>query len=1018
MSGYPRGSNVGDTTFVIKVTDGKGGSVSQVCTLKVVHTNHAPKFTCTTLTNAQEDNIFNNIVHATDQDSLLFGDRIKYRFISNPKWLQLDTISGRVYGTPHIADLSDSIVAIQANDNNGGTVTQQFNIHVIHTNHKPVLLTEGPFTANEDSAFSYSVNAVDVDTIIGDVLRFRLSAKSQWMQIDSVKGYISGTPRGVNVGKSLFNVTVDDGHGGIVTKEYELDVVHINHAPSLTSSELPIALEDSLYQTKIVANDQDEKLFNDRLTYHISSNPWLTIDSITGIITGIPNGMNVQRTNFDVTVRDGRGGSASYTYFVNVVHQNHSPRILSSPRSNAQEDSTYYYAPIVVDPDTLYGDIARFSLTTRPLWLNIDSISGIVSGIPKAVNVGDTIAVLTVKDGKGGAVVQKFSLTVKHTNHSPVIITSVLPAAIEDSIYHVTIAASDPDVNRYDDKLIFRVSTNQWLKIDSTSGLLTGTPNGINAQNTEISILVLDGEGGLTSHNYSVSVTHQNHPPLYVSTPDTSVFEDSLYIYQPVVMDPDTKVFYDTVKDSVMIIPQFLSTNGTSGVIQGIPRADYFVGGKDKIKTGKEGYYIDTVVVLMAKDNRGGTTVQRFNLRVIHQNHQPRFVSMADTIAIEDSVYRYAIQGYDIDQHVFGDSLRYSVKIKPQWLSLNSTTNILSGRPLSENVQDTLVVIELADGIGGYARQTYNLHVTPTNHPPSIKSTPESVAYEDSTYKYSIIVEDIDKTFKHDSVTIRLLNGPVWLSLSTSGEILSGKPSVNNIGDTVVRIEARDKYAAAIIQEWHIKVNPVKYVPQASRLLYPRSTDTIAAHINSVEVQFAWDKASDRNYNDVLLYQLHVWSALNDTITPWQKDTTLSLGWVGGREFRWSVIVTDGYFTVAMKDTFKVTIQSTTTGIATLSSQIPEQFIAYQNYPNPFNPSTIIRFGIPERSNVSLQIYNSIGQLVENLYNNINLDASYYEVKWNAANCANGVYFSVLRAETITSSQRVYRSVKKLLLIK
>ena len=53
-----------------------------------------------------------------------------------------------------------------------------------------------------------------------------------------------------------------------------------------------------------------------------------------------------------------------------------------------------------------------------------------------------------------------------------------------------------------------------------------------------------------------------------------------------------------------------------------------------------------------------------------------------------------------------------------------------------------------------------------------------------------------------------------------------------------------------------------------------------------------------------------------------------------------------------------------------------------QNYPNPFNPSTTIRYGLPEDSNVSLVIYDVRGNLVRTLESG-SQSAGWYELVWD-----------------------------------
>ncbi|MCA9732779.1 MAG: lamin tail domain-containing protein [Deferribacteres bacterium] len=96
---------------------------------------------------------------------------------------------------------------------------------------------------------------------------------------------------------------------------------------------------------------------------------------------------------------------------------------------------------------------------------------------------------------------------------------------------------------------------------------------------------------------------------------------------------------------------------------------------------------------------------------------------------------------------------------------------------------------------------------------------------------------------------------------------------------------------------------------------------------------------------------------------------------------------------------------------------IPERFALYQNFPNPFNPSTTIRFDLPELSEVSIVIYNIIGQHVQTLVEE-KLPAGRHQVVWRPLHLrdnASGVYIARLSARGKT---RHFMSTKKMLYIK
>ena len=81
-----------------------------------------------------------------------------------------------------------------------------------------------------------------------------------------------------------------------------------------------------------------------------------------------------------------------------------------------------------------------------------------------------------------------------------------------------------------------------------------------------------------------------------------------------------------------------------------------------------------------------------------------------------------------------------------------------------------------------------------------------------------------------------------------------------------------------------------------------------------------------------------------------------------------------------------------------------------QNYPNPFNPSTVIRFSVPEQTNVTLKIFNSIGQQVATLLNG-EMSAGNHQVDFNASALSSGIYFYQISSANFTAT-------KKMILIK
>lgn len=92
------------------------------------------------------------------------------------------------------------------------------------------------------------------------------------------------------------------------------------------------------------------------------------------------------------------------------------------------------------------------------------------------------------------------------------------------------------------------------------------------------------------------------------------------------------------------------------------------------------------------------------------------------------------------------------------------------------------------------------------------------------------------------------------------------------------------------------------------------------------------------------------------------------------------------------------------------NSSVAVEHKLFGNFPNPFNPTTRITFNIPQKSKVTLKVYDILGNEVMELVNN-ELEKGMHSVNFNASNLASGVYLYTLRAGKFVES-------KKMLLVK
>lgn len=85
---------------------------------------------------------------------------------------------------------------------------------------------------------------------------------------------------------------------------------------------------------------------------------------------------------------------------------------------------------------------------------------------------------------------------------------------------------------------------------------------------------------------------------------------------------------------------------------------------------------------------------------------------------------------------------------------------------------------------------------------------------------------------------------------------------------------------------------------------------------------------------------------------------------------------------------------------------IPLVYALQQNYPNPFNPSTVIRFSIPNDGQVTLKVFNTLGQEVAVVLNQV-MKAGQYNIAFDATRLSTGVYFYQINAGKFVDTKKM-----------
>ena len=94
-----------------------------------------------------------------------------------------------------------------------------------------------------------------------------------------------------------------------------------------------------------------------------------------------------------------------------------------------------------------------------------------------------------------------------------------------------------------------------------------------------------------------------------------------------------------------------------------------------------------------------------------------------------------------------------------------------------------------------------------------------------------------------------------------------------------------------------------------------------------------------------------------------------------------------------------------TTPITDKDLNLPKTYCLYPVFPNPFNPQTTIQYDLPEMDNVTLEVYNMLGEKIATLVNK-RQPAGRYKVVFAAGNYSSGMFFIVLKTSEYHAVQR------------
>ena len=262
------------------------------------------------------------------------------------------------------------------------------------------------------------------------------------------------------------------------------------------------------------------------------------------------------------------------------------------------------------------------------------------------------------------------------------------------------------------------------------------------------------------------------------------------------------------------------------------------------------------------------------------------------------------------------------------------------------------------------------------------------------------------------------------VTATISGSILTLVPDANWHGEANYTVSASDGYSASSTN-FNLTVTPVQDAPTAFDWVSEASATINISESNlTEEYELKWSESKDVDGEtiDYLLYaQIGVYPAeeiyditstsVQITYEEFLENVFELFPMLPGATVKFSVVATDGIDIVKVTGDDRVLFVNRYDYLSIAAEGIPLEFALHENYPNPFNPTTTLRFDLPEVSDITLIIYNMLGQKVKT-FNMQSTPAGYHSVTWNATNdlgaqVGAGVYLYRLQTKNFVKTRKM-----------
>ncbi|MBL3588644.1 MAG: cadherin-like domain-containing protein [gamma proteobacterium endosymbiont of Lamellibrachia anaximandri] len=314
LSGTPDFNQSGTYTNIsISVTDGAETVSLAPFSITVTDVNRAPVISGLAPTQVVAGGSYQFTPSAVDQD----GDALIFSITGKPAWATFDSSTGRLFGTPSVADAGNyENVGIAVSDGVYNVALPGFSISVSLANSAPTISGTPLNEVTEGALYQFTPVAGDADN---NPLVFSIINMPSWAVFNSANGRLSGTPSGDYIGEyNDIRISVSDGVASAALAAFSINVLGINHQP-VANDDLVSATAGQVVPIAVLNNDSG--LEDGPITLSVLQNTTKGSLSINGdnTFSYLPDAGYSGLDSFTYQVVDIDGESATATVTLSVT---------------------------------------------------------------------------------------------------------------------------------------------------------------------------------------------------------------------------------------------------------------------------------------------------------------------------------------------------------------------------------------------------------------------------------------------------------------------------------------------------------------------------------------------------------------------------------------------------------------------------------------------------------------------------------------------------------------------------